>query len=62
MLYEVIVEDPEVLLQPWVQKPMLMTIASGEGGGPGGGGALVGTERGHCEAYDLDDVTNQIRH
>jgi hypothetical protein len=61
MLYEVTVEDPEVLLQPWVLNPMLRTIATG-GGGPGGGAGLIGTERGHCQAYELDDIENQIRH
>jgi hypothetical protein len=62
MLYEVTVEDPQVLLQPWVQNPMLRTLATGGGGGPGGGASLVGTERGHCQAYELDDIENQIRH
>jgi hypothetical protein len=61
MLYEVTVEDPQVLLQPWVQKPMLLTTG-GEGGGGPGGGSLIGTERGHCQAYELDDIANQIRH
>jgi len=60
MLYEVIVEDPEVLLQPYELTPMLMTIAD-EGGGPGGG-RLIGVERGHCENYELGDIANQIRH
>ena len=60
MLYEVTVEDPQVLLQPWVQNPMLMTTG-GDGGGFGGG-ALIGVERGHCQAYELDDIANQIRH
>jgi hypothetical protein len=66
MLYEVTVEDPQVLLQPWKQTPMLRTIAGSGGGGPGGGGGfgagLIGTERGHCQAYELDDIDNQIRH
>jgi hypothetical protein len=62
MLYEVTVEDPQVLLQPWVQNPMLRTLATGGGGGPGGGAALIGSERGHCQAYELDDIENQIRH
>jgi hypothetical protein len=60
ILYEVTVEDPQVLLQPWVQNPMLLTTG-GEGGGFGGG-RLVGVERGHCQAYELDDIANQIRH
>jgi hypothetical protein len=63
LLYEVTVEDPQVLLQPWEQNPMLLSITDG-GGGPGGGfdAALIGAERGHCQAYELDDIENQIRH
>ncbi len=64
MLYEVTVEDPDVLLQPWKQNPMLMTLAEG-GGGPGGGfgdPTLVGSERGSCSTYEDDDVATQIRH
>ena len=63
MLYEVTVEDPQVLLQPWVQNPMLLSTGGNGGGGGGFGGAgLIGTERGHCQAYELDDIDNQIRH
>jgi hypothetical protein len=63
MLYEVTVEDPEVLLQPWEPNPMLLTTG-GEGGGGGGfgGAGLVGVERGHCQSLELDDISNQIRH
>jgi hypothetical protein len=65
MLYEVTVEDPQVLLQPWKLNPMLRTIATGGpggGGGGGGGAGLIGTERGDCQAEELDDISNQIRH
>ena len=63
MLYEVTVEDPQVLLQPYKMTPMLRTIATG-GGGPGGGGgaALLGVERGSCQSEELDDISTQIRH
>ena len=63
MLYEVTVEDPQVLLQPYKMTPMLRTIATG-GGGPGGGGgaALLGAERGSCQSEELDDISTQIRH
>jgi hypothetical protein len=60
MLYEVTVEDPDVLLHPWELNPMLMTVA-GEGGG-GGGGRLLGTERGNCQQLELDDIATQYRH
>jgi hypothetical protein len=59
MLYEVTVEDPKVLLQPWVQNPMLMTIADDD---TSGRAALIGTERGHCQSIELDDIAWQIRH
>jgi hypothetical protein len=65
MLYEVTVEDPQVLLQPWKLTPMLRTIATGAGAAGGGGpgnATLIGTERGHCQSYELDDIDNQIRH
>ena len=58
MLYEVTVEDPEVLLQPWEQNPMLMT--TGRGGLNSNG--LVGTERGNCQQIVLDDIATQYRH
>jgi len=64
ILYEATVDDPDVLLQPWTLNPMLMTLVSDDGQGPGGGGRgrLVGTERGTCTAYELDDISWQIRH
>jgi len=62
MLYEVTVEDPEVLLMPWVQNPMLMTLADDSGGGGFGNATLVGSERGSCQDIELDDIVWQIRH
>lgn len=60
MLYEVTVEDPEVLLQPWELTPQLMTLADDEG--PAGRAQLIGAERGHCQSLELDDIAWQIRH
>ena len=53
MLYEVTVEDPEVLLHPWTLNPLLLTA---------GGGGAIGVERGTCTAYELDDIATQYRH
>ena len=61
ILYEVTVEDPEVLLHPWELNPMLMTTGGGGGGG-GRDGRLIGVERGHCQQLELDDITTQYRH
>ena len=63
LLYEVTVEDPDVLLQPWKQTPSLRTLA-GSGGAPAGFGrpGLVGAERGNCEVYEEGKISSQIRH
>jgi hypothetical protein len=63
LLYEVTVEDPQVLLQPWKLKPMLLSTVTGAGsGGPPGNPTLLGVERGACQQEELDDIANQIRH
>jgi hypothetical protein len=53
ILYEVTVEDPEVLVEPWVMTPKVLRY-----GGPG----QIQPERNHCEVYELDDIATQIRH
>jgi hypothetical protein len=55
ILYEVTVEDPVVLVEPWVMTPRTLRLA----GNPDAG--LI-SERGHCEVYELEDITTQIRH
>jgi hypothetical protein len=61
LLYEVTVEDPIVLVEPWVMTPRLLRIATASDAGFGGPGLGV-TERGHCEVYELEDISTQIRH
>ncbi len=56
MLYEVTVEDPEVLLEPWVMTPSIIQVS------PNPDSGLLFMERGTCEAYELDDISSQIRH
>jgi hypothetical protein len=55
LLYDVTVEDPEVLVEPWV----LPTRTVRRNPNPNAG--LV-RERGNCEVYETKDITSQIRH
>jgi hypothetical protein len=54
-LYDVTVEDPEVLVEPWV----LPTRVVQRNKNPDAG--LI-PERGNCEVYELNDISSQIRH
>jgi len=53
--YEVTVDDPEVLLQPWVMTPRTLRL------NPNPNAGLL-PERGNCEVYETEDITSQIRH
>jgi hypothetical protein len=53
--YEVTVDDPEVLVEPWVMTPRTLRL------NPDPDAGLL-PERGNCEVYDLKDITSQIRH
>jgi hypothetical protein len=53
--YEVTVEDPEVLVEPWVMTPRTLRL------NPSPNAGLI-PERGNCEVYELKDITSQIRH
>jgi hypothetical protein len=55
ILYEVTVEDPEVLAEPWVMTPRVMRLM------PNPDTGLI-RERGNCEVYEEGTVTSQIRH
>ncbi|HEX5049981.1 MAG TPA: hypothetical protein VFX89_22900, partial [Gammaproteobacteria bacterium] len=55
ILYEVTVEDPQVLAEPWVMTPRTLRLA------PNPEAGLLG-DSGACEVYELDDITSQIRH
>ena len=48
-------EDPEVLVGPWVMTPRVLRLSDNPDAG-------LLPERGHCEVYELDDITTQIRH
>jgi hypothetical protein len=53
MLYEVTVEDPEVLAEPWVLHPRILQTSNNP---------TTIAERGSCTDTELDQVSTQIRH
>jgi hypothetical protein len=53
MLYEVTVEDPVVLVKPWVMNPRTLRLMANP--------AII-AERGSCTDTELGEVTTQIRH
>jgi hypothetical protein len=53
MLYEVTVEDPEVLAEPWVMHPRILQISNQP---------TIIAERGSCTDTELDEVSTQLRH
>jgi hypothetical protein len=55
LLYDVTVEDPEVLVEPWV----LPTRSLRRNTNPDAG---LLRERGHCETYEDEAIVTQIRH
>ena len=55
ILYEVTVDDPEVLAEPWVMTPRILSISKFPDAG------LI-SERANCEVYELKDISSQIRH
>ena len=53
MLYEVTVEDPVVLAEPWVLHPRTLQISNR---------LTIIRERGSCTDTELGEVSTQIRH
>jgi hypothetical protein len=53
--YEVTVEDPEVLVEPFVMTPKTLRVSNFPDAG-------LLPERGNCEIYELGEITSQIRH
>jgi hypothetical protein len=51
--YEVIIEDPQVLVEPWVMTPEVYQLS--------GNGTII-AERGSCTDTEHDQVSSQIRH
>jgi len=55
ILYDVTVEDPEVLVEPWVIPTRVIRKNNNRDAG-------LQRERGNCEVYELEDISSQIRH
>jgi hypothetical protein len=53
--YEVTIEDPAVLVEPYVMTPRILRLSTFPDAG-------LLPERGNCEVYELGDITSQIRH
>lgn len=53
MIYEVTIEDPQVLAEPWVLTPRVMQISSND---------TVIAERGSCTDTEHEQVSSQYRH
>ena len=53
--YEVTVEDPEVLVEPWVMAPRVLRLATTPAAG-------LLPERGNCDEFEKGEVASQIRH
>ncbi|HEY7448982.1 MAG TPA: hypothetical protein VH702_12580 [Vicinamibacterales bacterium] len=55
ILYEITIEDPEVLAEPWVMAPRTLRLTRAPDAG-------IVAERSYCEVYETNDITNQLRH
>jgi hypothetical protein len=55
LLYDITVEDPEVLVQPYVFPTRVVRLNKNPNAG------LI-RERGNCEVYETKDISSQIRH
>jgi len=55
ILYEITIEDPEVLVEPWVMTPRTMRLNKTPEAG-------IVAERAYCEVYEEGNVTTQLRH
>jgi hypothetical protein len=55
ILYEITVEDPDVLVEPWVMPARTLRL----NGAPDAG---IVAERAYCEVYETKDISGQARH
>ena len=52
ILHEMTIHDPESFIEPWVMPARTLRLSND---------ALI-AERAHCEVYETNDITNQMRH
>ena len=52
--YDMTIDDPEVLVEPWVMPTRVLRA--------GGGDPQIVPERANCEVYETGDITDQLRH
>jgi hypothetical protein len=55
ILYEITIEDPDVLVEPWVMAPRTLRLNRAPDAG-------IVPERAYCEVYEEGNVTTQLRH
>jgi hypothetical protein len=55
IVYEFTIEDPDVLLEPWVMPPRTLRLN-------GTADAGLVPERAYCEIYETNDIVTQMRH
>jgi hypothetical protein len=52
--YDMTIEDPDVLIEPWVMPTRVLRA--------GGAEPQIVPERSNCEVYETEQITNQLRH
>jgi hypothetical protein len=53
ILHEMTIHDPESFVEPWVMPTRTLNLSNTD--------AIV-AERAHCEVYETNDISNQLRH
>ena len=53
ILYEMTIHDPESFIEPYVMPARILRLGGGDG---------IMPERAHCEVYETEDITTQLRH
>src|SRR5215472_3389022 len=54
ILYQMTIEDPDVLIEPWVMPDKILRVRQGA--------PAIQHERAFCEVYETKDISTQLRH